>query len=362
MDAAQKSGVSADRNIVKDKLLRLALMLGELDDSMVGKIDSAVQYSIDGMPWGFSNLAPKTFTQFLELENPTQSIFNQLASEVPWWELLNQIEEVCFFNKQMIEKAEPFIKGLWEDEVAQNPFKPSKNWRYLPVEEAVVLYQHLLGSNLKVDATLDINRKFKPDLKEGIAVWPKLSTLARIFNVSGNPLEDTEEGRKAYAKIVELFIPKVGETYKKAYPNFSFKNWREGKLTAKHIRLTPAGRISWQRLEETTNDDFVIAPANSGSSYAGYSARRSRIKILLSGNQFPQDCIMVGATLLCQPERLTKFEHLGIDCPANPYSPGAAGEFSYSLCFNWRDDVIHFDNYWAVIAYQYFGSASGLLG
>ena len=222
----------------------------------------------------------------------------------------------------------------------KNPFKPPTGWKYLSAEETVKMYRKLYWSHLKADSVLKfakLNRE-----SEGVAVWPKISFLAKHFGISDNPLEDNEKGRKAYAKLVESLIPEVGKAYVKAYPQFSSKNWREGELTVNHIRLTPAGRRTWQMLEKMSDDDFVIASANTGSLCGGYSVRRSRLNIVLADNRFPQDCVMVGNTLIIQPDRLTKFEHLGIDCPGTKYSPGAGGGFSVSVCFDWVGGVLHF--------------------
>lgn len=364
MSATQKSGVISglEKKVTKKAVDVASLILsGKRGDNKLAlkTLDQALQGFVDDLHFKVIILKPKTFGQFLKLEKPTQSIFNQLASEVSWWDLLNQIEETCFFNKSMIEKARPFIVDLWKDEVAQNPFQPSKDWKYLRIEDAVIAYQHFLGSNLKLDSTLDIARKLKPcSESEGIAVWPKLSTLARIFDISGNPLEDTKQGRKAYAKIVELFIPKVDEAYTKAYPKFYFRNWQEGKFTVDYVRLTSAGRKTWQRLEQTTKDDFVIAPATTGKIYAGYSVRRSRIEIILFGNQLPQDYIMVGSTIVIQPNRLTRVRHLSIDCPGSFYSPDVDGDFSFCLCFHWSGGELEFGCRRANHANQVFGSAS----
>jgi len=284
-----------------------------------------------------------------------------LKSEIPWWILLDQIEEGCFLQSR--HEIPPFITDLWQNEVAKNPFNPPAGWKYLPVEEAVKAYRKIFGSSLKADSVFKLAKQ--ANLRrgsEGIPIWPKLSTLAKNFGVSGNPLEDTEEGWKAYARIVELFIPEVGKVYTKAFPKFSFRNWREGRLATDYVTLTPAGRKSWQLLEKMVgDDDFVIAVdgANTGSLYAGYSVRRSRIKIVLSIDQFPQDCIMAGSTLIIQPDRLTKFEHLGIDCPGTKYSRDADGGFSCSVCFGWRGGLLHFGSGWADSASRLFGSASG---
>ena len=359
-------GKAEDLLRILQKGNRALALVGEKNRrGLLAELEKAFEAFKDRVSFQVLILKPASFAQFLTLQNPTQAMFNQLASEIPWWDLLDQIEETCFLQSPTNEKARPFIGGLWRDEVARDPFKPPAGWKYLPVEEAVEAYRKLFGSSLRADSVLNLAKQVKPRQEsEGVAIWPKLSTIAKLFGISRNPLEDTEEGYEAYAKIVELFIPEVGKAYTKAYPQFPFKNWREGELTAKYVRLAPAGQKAWQVLEKMTDDDFVIAVAgaNTGSLYAGYSVRHSRIKIVLAGDQFLQDCIMVGGTIVIQPDRLTKFEHLAIDCLGTKYAPGAGGGFSGCLCFSWPDGGLHFDGSWAGVASRSFGSASGFLG
>jgi len=342
----------------------------ERTEGEISELLRAVQSFNDKVPFRTELLKPKTFGDFLSFTNPTQPMFNQMASEVPWWDLLDQIERVYFLQSPQIGRTRSFITDLWKGEVAKNPFKPPTGWKYLPTEEAVESYRKIFGSSMKADSVLKLAKVANPcQGNEGIAVWPKLSFLfyhfeiPKVLGISGqiNPWDDTKEGHAAYAKIVEFLIPEVGKAYTKVYPQFSFKNWREGQLTADHIQLTPAGRKNWQLLEKMSDDDFVIASggANTGSLYAGHSVRRSRIIIVLAINQFGQDAIMVGSTLAIQPARLSKYEHLGMDCPATKYGPAADGKFSDSVCFFWLDGGLHFGFHWSVDAFRLFGSASG---
>lgn len=367
-----KIGAGTDRDLLKDKFLRLALQLGELGENVITSLDEAVQASLDRMPWAVQLLKPRTFAEFLVVQNLTQGLFNQLVSEVPWEILLDQVEVACFLQPDNLVKAQPFISGLWEDEVVkQDLFKPPAGWCYLPVEEAVEAFKKIFGSGVMAISTTDRAKNLKPrDKSEGIAVWPSLSFLLHYFEIPEflgiskkvKPWEDTKDSRAAYAKIVDLFIPEVGKVYNKAYPQFSFKNWREGALTAEHILLTSAGQRAWQELESRSDDDFVAAPANSGSLYVGHSVRGSRVKVIMSANQFGQDCIMAGGTLMVQPGRLTKYEDLGIDCPANSYSSGADRNFADSVSFYWDARLLHFHYHWAVNASRIFGSAVGCRG
>lgn len=343
-------------------------MVGEENRlSLLPEFAKAIEAFKNGIPFEVSILRLRDFGQFLALPSPTQGMFNQLSSEVSWWDLLDQIEQTCFLQSASLEKARPFIGSLWENEVVSGPDKPPAGWGYLPPEEAVGRYRRLLSEkNLKADSTLALAKQAKPRPEsEGVSVWPKLSILAKIFGVSGNPLENTEEGWEAYVRILNPFVALVGQAHIKVYPQFSFKDWFEGQLTADRVRLTPAGRRTWQKLEQASEDDFVIAPfgANTGSLHAGYSVRRSRLRIVLAGSQFPQDAIMVGATIATQCERLTEDEHLKIDCPGTKFDPAADGQFYDSFWFDWSEGGLHFGRWtsgrWG--ASRAYGSASGFL-
>ncbi len=196
-------------------------------------------------------------------------------------------------------------------------------------------------------------------------VVPSLSWLMNYFEIlkqlgikydTVKPWDNTSDGCAAYAAIVEKWIGLVGERY-----NTPFKSWRKGALTANHIRLTPACQRAWQILEGTADNDFIVVPAHTGSLYAGYSVRASRVQIVMSANQFPQDCILVGGTLMVQPDRLKAGKVLDIDCPGNQYSPAADGRFAYSVYFYWLVDMLDLYYYWADCAHYYFGSAGGWL-
>ncbi len=330
------------------------------DEDTLKELNAVHKAFLDRQPFCMELLKPETFGQFLDLKIPTQGIFNQLVSEIAWWVLLDQIEEACFLQPEKLVIARPFLVHLFEGEIAQKPYQPPKDWRYLPVSEAVERFRQIFGSSLKADSVLKHAKDTKPADSEGFLTALKLTTLAKLFGISGSPLEATEEGRVAYARIVELFVPKVGQEYVKAHSNkLVFANWLEGKLTSEHIVLTPAGRKTWQELESQSEDDFVIASADSGGLHAGYSQRKARIAITASGKQMPQDCIMTGSTLAIQPDRLCQAEHLRIDHPGNAYSPAAGGRFLCCVCweFSTDDRKLGFDFVSAVSAYQSFGSA-----
>lgn len=328
------------------------------------ELAKALQAYKDGLPFQVTWLTPETFGQFLSLalEMREQRLFNQVASEMPFWMLLDQIESECFLQPNNLAIARPFIADLWSGEVAENPFQPPKDWKYLPVEEAVAAYRKIFGSSLKADSILKLAKELKPGKDtEGIPVWLKLSTLARLLEVKNYPLATTDEGREAYARIVELFVPEVGKAFTRAYPKNGFNNWRKGQLSAKHVILAPAGIAAWQKLEQQIpGDDFCFAPggATTGATYAGHSVRLSRVKIVLAHDQFPQDCIMTGGTIAIQPDRMNKYEHLGMDCPANAYSSDADGRFLFSLNWCWNVGGLDFGYRWADFADRHFGSAS----
>ncbi len=333
------------------------------------ELAKALQAYKDSLPFQVTWLTPETLGQFLSLETREPGMFNQMASEVPFYVLLDQIEACCFLQPETFAIARPFIAGLYDGEIStEKHFTPPPDWKYLPVEEDVSAYQALardmFGSKttLNVATALKLAKEAKAgEGTEGIPIWFKLSTLAKLFGIKGDPLATTDEGREAYASVVANFVPEVGKAYRKVFGKHGFKNRRDGQLSAQYVRLTPAGIITWQKLHETTDDDFCFAPAgaNTGNSYSGHSVRLSRVKVVLAENQFPQDCIMTGSTIATQPDRMSKFEYLGIDCPANSYAPVADDQFVDSLFWYWSDDELGFGSGWADDAFHCFGSAVG---
>lgn len=362
--SATRSGVTADpqRIAVAKKAAELSGVLlsdrGVFSEQDLLGMNAVFQALTNKQGFTVKVMKPKTFSEFLQLENPTQGGFNQLVSEVPFWKLLDQIEAACFLQSCNLKRARPFLSNLWQDKIGEDPYRPPKDWRYLSVEEAVERFRNIFGSSLKAESTLKRAKEAKPgEDTEGVAVWPKLSVLGRILDVSGDPLAGTEEGRKAYARIVELFIPEVGKQFVDKKCGW-FKNWIPGNLTADRLILTPAGLFTWRELESRSEDDFVLATAgaNSGSWYAGHTIRASRLCIVLASNLMPQDCIMAGGTIAIQPERMSHQDHLGIDCPGNAYAETGCGFGAYPYWWT-NDGTLQFGGRTADVVILNFGAA-----
>jgi hypothetical protein len=375
--SATKSGVTADQQriaVAKKMIDQASFMLsdkGVFTPEVLLGLDQHIQGIVDGFGIKVEVMKPNTIAAFLTLGNRTEGMFNQLASELNFWTLLDQLEETCFLNPQNLAMLRPFIAGLYQDEVSKEQhFQPPAGFAYLPVEEAVSACQawmrKIFGSSTVLNAatTLKLAKEAKAGKgTEGIPIWIKLRTLCRLMGIKGDPLTITDEGREAYAGTLDRFVPEVGKAFIKVYTDHGFTNHRQGRLSAQHAILTPAGITTWQRLEQLTDDDFCFAPggADTGKSYSGHSVRLARVKTMLAEIKFPQDGIMTGTTVGIQPSRMCQFEHLGADCAANAYTPDADGQFSYSLYWYWSDGELHFGGSWAGHAAQRFGSASGRL-
>jgi len=340
-------------------------------------LDRAIQAFVDDVPFKVELLTPKDLTKFLSLSNPTAALFNQMASELDFWTLLDQLEELCFLQPSNLAILRPFIAGLYRSEVSKayrHIRRPDHPFAYDPyLDESVLACQNWMrqifgsGTALNFSTTLKLAKSallVRPNRwVEGIPFWIKLSTLARLMGIKGDPLTATDEGREAYAEIVRRFIPEVGAAFTRVYVHHGFVNHCQGRLSAQHIILTPAGLKTWRRLEELTDDDFCFAPrgAYTGTDYKYHSVRLSRVKILLAGNEFPQDCIMTGGTIAVEPGRMSQFENLGMDCPANAYAPNADGKFGGSVDWYWDTDSLRFGCDLASRASGLFGSPSGRL-
>jgi len=130
-------------------------------------------------------------------------------------------------------------------------------------------------------------------------------------------------------------------------------NWRQDEMSK--FFLTPAGRMTWLELEKQSDDDCVVAPANS-SLYAGHSVRNARVGIVKSGNQGPQDAVMNCLTVAIQSERLCKNEHLCIDCSGTIFK--APDDFSHAPSLRFYDGRLRFDADHIGFVSCYFGSSS----
>lgn len=173
------------------------------------------------------------------------------------------------------------------------------------------------------------------------------------------------------AEFAGVFPPwqRIASTYNEATETVlrllgksrTVKNWREGKLGSKYMRLVEKTDKALATLNTTQNSDFLIVPVQFGLGHRGESVRRARELESTNPKGFLLGPYEVGVLLLSHPERLIQWEQLHVDCGGAEYSPPAAGGFDDAPFFRFGDDGVGFSAAFSSIAGERYGSASGFL-
>jgi len=189
-----------------------------------------------------------------------------------------------------------------------------------------------------------------PEDADGVMVIPKLSALARIFNIA-------DPYGSGYGQLVEKVIAVIA-AIRKTY------NYRAGELGENYIRLNADAKLLIEELEAADGADFLVMAINFGDWKTGlcYSPRNARWQALNINQQLPLGSVHVGCMLIADPSRLVAYENLFIDCSADEYNWGADGRWSYSVYFSFGGDELEFYARGADRAYGHCGSAVAFLG
>lgn len=247
---------------------------------------------------------------------------------------------------RVIELLRKSINPYQNERVKQAYFYP-EGWTVSSFETQVEhLTEHFPGIELSHVEEL-AGGLVVPEGFDGIAVFPKLSALGRVWNIN-------EPYGKDYGVIVEAVLGLIGSSR-------PFHNYRKGELTERYIRLEARVREKLAQVEGETEDAVNVMPISFGNLYAGYSARNAR-ETALRANQLPLGSAQNGCLLLVMPDRLTNYNHLFIDCPADEYNWLADGRWSRCPCFCFRDGELGFFAPEAHFASVSYGSAVGFPG
>ena len=199
-----------------------------------------------------------------------------------------------------------------------------------------------------VDKLLTLHKKngrvFLPDGFDGLAVFPKLSTLARL--AVGN--EDWPVYNRALAHTFAML--KVHRS--------NFVDFTEGRIGPDHERLTALTSDAFKELEKLPGD-VIVLPVQTGMLHSGESVQDACASF--DGQEFGLDSVSCGNILLIHPERLTKYTDLAMDCPGSERSPEADGQFFSVPSYSFYGKTIDFDASDVVDADPGFGSASAFL-
>jgi len=205
-------------------------------------------------------------------------------------------------------------------------------WKLKTVKEQLAILDGFFP-DLTFEATIPDSL---PDGAEGWLLVPKPSSIAKNYN------EATE-------KLLSLM----------AEARTTFFSSREGKLGGNYLRLLEKTRRVLDDLERSTPGDYLVLAIQCGRQYRAKPVSQARNTF--EGREYGLGPLEIASLLLTHPERLTDYEHLGIDCPGCEYAPDARGDFHYTLSFAWSEDGLYFDCGSADGVAPGFGSASGFL-
>jgi len=234
------------------------------------------------------------------------------------------------FERAELEKVLPYA-----DEQTESSYDYPESFRIRTVQEQLdVLTKHF--PNLDASHVEELAKGDLPTGAEGWVVIPKPDKIGTYH--------------EALTKAIELLAK-----------DRKFQNWREGKLSERHLRLTEKTKQFHAMLNEQPGDFWVI-PFQFGKKWAGHSVRNAQVRF--SESEFGLGPYEVAILLLTHPDRITGSNQLYIDCAGCEHSPDAAGDFFACLRFDWHYD---YDGPLALSFYRtdnvdrQWGAASGFL-
>lgn len=208
------------------------------------------------------------------------------------------------FDRAELEKVLPYA-----DEETESNFGYPDGFRMRTVEEQAATLLKLFP-NLDASHVQELASGELPAWADGWAVMPKPGKIGRDYYVT-----------------LELAIGHLAKSRK-------FKNWREGQLAKKHLRLKEKTAQAQAKLDEQPGD-FWVFPFQFGLKWRGHSVRNAQVRF--DDNEFGLGPYEVAILLLTHPDRITGPNQLCIDCAGCEYSPVADGDFFACLCFYWSD-------------------------
>jgi len=184
-----------------------------------------------------------------------------------------------------------------------------------------------------------------PRHAELLQITPKLSSIARIFQIS-------DPYGAGYGECLKILLGNIQKSQ-------DFKNYCTNGFSSNHARLLAESRDWLEKAENSIPGDFIAIPMQSGEDWGGYSTRNARQSMEMEG-QIPLPAWVAGHHLLTHPERETRQNQLHIVCGGDEYSQSADGEFDSTLCFYYQFDHLIICDYQIDIANEFRGSASAI--
>ncbi|MDD5037986.1 MAG: hypothetical protein PHN78_01530 [Dehalococcoidales bacterium] len=175
-----------------------------------------------------------------------------------------------------------------------------------------------------------------PEGGEGWLLIPKPSRIANTYN-----------------EALEIMLSLITQVRP------AFLNSRNGKLGPAYLRLTEKTNHILTNLDRSTPGDYLLLAIQCGLQHRAKPVSQARKTF--KKKEFGLGPFEIASLLLTHPERLTDYEHLGIDCPGCEYAANSGGNFNYSLCFTWNEEGLYFDYSSIDGIAPGFGSASGFI-
>lgn len=161
-----------------------------------------------------------------------------------------------------------------------------------------------------------------------------------------------EEVAPTYGQALEIAL----ELLKKQRKG-KFKNWREGQLGDKYLRLTERTARKLKALGDSQSTyDLLVVPAQFGLRHRGRSVRRAREVFVAA--EFGLGPFEGVCMLLTHPERFATGSELWIDFSGAEYSPGAGGQFEGCPFADFYGGHVSFGAPWVSSASACYGSVS----
>ena len=233
------------------------------------------------------------------------------------------------------------------EEVKSNYVYPKEYKGPKPISEQI----NILARILELDPIQALEyAKNLPQLPEGAEGWfavPSVDALVKKY------FPEVTDPADKYCRAVQLVHQKIAESR-------SFYNYREGQITPAQLRVSARTAHSLNLIaEKQPGSDILIIAAQLGIGHRGRSVRRAREVFVV--NEFGLNSLSGNSILLVHPERLVRWEDLGMDYPGDEFAPETDGDFSEAPGVDFSDGRVGFGTVLVGDPDGHFGSASGFL-
>lgn len=182
--------------------------------------------------------------------------------------------------------------------------------------------------------------------------FPELKTVAS-FDESRSDLfaiPNWEKIGETYNIALERILAVIGDTR-------VFYNYRKGNIGPDFLRQSAVSREYWDKIKSIQDADIFVIPAQTGEKWKGKSVQSARQGF--EKGEFGLGAFHVAAMLLANPERLSEYKDLWIDCAGDEFDDADDGERWFRApIFRFSGGRRRFVADGVVPAYDDYGSAS----